>query len=137
MMMVALMYGMMPSAPMAQRSRAPPVNMLYMPSKPPLSPWAAKSSKYFDSNAPSRPGTGSTEITRQIPRTSRVKMIRDFSSGILKQFANVLMMVFSIAVSLKHYSAFGGFADFLALAAPDAGLVAAGFGALTNSQVPP
>ena len=31
-MIVALMYGMMPSAPTAQFSRAPPVNMLYMPS---------------------------------------------------------------------------------------------------------
>src|SRR5690606_37945243 len=42
--------------------------------------------------APSNPGTGTQAITLQIPNTSRVKMMRDFSSGILKQFANVLAM---------------------------------------------
>jgi len=37
------------------------------------------------------------EITRQMPRTMRVITMRDLSSGILKQLANVLRMVFSIA----------------------------------------
>ncbi len=36
MMMVAVMYGMMPSAPMAQFCSAPPVNRLYIPNKDPL-----------------------------------------------------------------------------------------------------
>src|SRR5947207_9806040 len=42
------------------------------------------------------PGTGITAITRQMPRTIRVKMMRDFSSGILKQLANVLAIAASM-----------------------------------------
>jgi hypothetical protein len=38
------------------------------------------------------PGIGMIEITRHTPRMISVKMIRDLSSGILKQFANVLVI---------------------------------------------
>src|SRR5882672_7705183 len=82
---------MMPSAPTAQRSSAPPVNMLYMPSNPPPS-FEAFSAKNFVNAAPSSPGIGIMAATRQIPSTIRVKTIRDFSSGILKQLAKVLTM---------------------------------------------
>src|SRR6185436_5352141 len=83
---------MMPSAPIAHCLRAPPVNKLYMPTtEPEKSPpcW----SNQRRSAPPSNPGTGTHAITRQIPRTRRVKMILDLSSGILKQFEKVLKIL--------------------------------------------
>src|SRR5260221_13687 len=94
---------MIPSAPTAQRSRAPPVNMLYIPRRPPP-PRLAACSKNFDNATPSRPGIGIMAVSRQMPRTIRVKRMRDFSSGILKQLANVLTMAANISgVFLDDY----------------------------------
>src|SRR5713101_4398146 len=93
MMIVALMYGMIPKAPTAQRSSAPPVNMLHMVRTPPApESLAACFSKYSDSAAPFKPGIGIIAVTRQMPSTRSVNRILDLSSGILKQFANVLAM---------------------------------------------
>src|SRR5712692_8332603 len=93
MMIVALMYGMMPKAPTAQRSSAPPVNMLHMVSTPPAhGSLAAYFSKDSDNAAPFKPGIGIIAVTRQMPSTSSVNRILDLSSGILKQFLNVLAM---------------------------------------------
>src|SRR5438094_554095 len=81
---------MMPIAPTAQCSRAPPVNILYMPSTE--FPVPACFSKKSASTPPFKPGTRTTAAKRQTARTSRVKRIRDFSSGILKQFRKVSAM---------------------------------------------
>ena len=82
---------MMPKAPTAQCSKPPPVNMLYMPRKPPPLFCPALDSKNLASASPSSPGTGTREVS-----TTMVKMIRDFSSGILKQLLSVLMMEVNI-----------------------------------------
>src|SRR6266704_1449078 len=84
---------MIPKAPTAQRSSAPPVNMLHRVSTPPApASLAAWFSKYSDHAAPFKPGIGIIAVTRQMPSTISVKMIRDLSSGILKQLTNVLAM---------------------------------------------
>src|SRR6185369_12531468 len=88
MIIVALMYGMMPSAPTAQCSSAPPVNKLYIPSTD--APAAAWSWTYCANTPPSRPGMRTTAASRQIASTIMVNRIRDFSSGILKQLLKVL-----------------------------------------------
>ena len=89
MMMVALMYGMMPSEPMEQCSMPPPVNMLNRPSTPPRS----FLSMYSASAAPFSQGMGMSDARRQIASTPTVNKIRDFNSGILKQLANVVTML--------------------------------------------
>src|SRR5712672_3419103 len=81
---------MIPIAPTAQCSRAPPVNMLYKPRTE--LPVPACLSKKSARAPPLRPGTLTTAAKRQTARTSRVKRIRDFSSGILKQFRKVSAM---------------------------------------------
>src|SRR6186997_2278318 len=81
---------MMPRAPTAQCSRAPPVNRLYIPNTPPLPP--ADLSKNAVSATPSRPGIRTNAINRQTARMATVNKIRDFNSGILKQLVNVLAM---------------------------------------------
>src|SRR5205085_12391479 len=80
---------------------APPVTMLYMPkTELAIAPrWLSNQAR---SAVPSNPGTGTHAITRQMPRTRSVKIIRDFSSGILKQFANVLMIARNMG--LKSYN---------------------------------
>src|SRR5580700_3024545 len=84
---------MMPSVPMAQRSKPPPVNILYIPTNPPAAPPAlALLERNSFKAAPFRPGVGMREATRQMPSTIMVKRMRDFSSGILKQLLNVLKM---------------------------------------------
>src|SRR5580658_2868697 len=63
----------------------------------------------------SSPGIGTNDASRQTPRTTSVKTIRDFSSGILKQLLNVLMIEENISVSkpylrlyyASHYAAAG------------------------------
>src|SRR5436190_22962249 len=99
---------MIPSVATAQRSSAPPVNMLYMPSKPPL-PCLDILSKYSLRAWPLRPGMGIIEASRQMPRTTSVKMMRDLSSGILKQLAKVLAMARNMSVQElnKSNSGFG------------------------------
>src|SRR5215213_7114462 len=86
------MYGMMPSAPTAQCSKAPPVKRLYIPKTPPPAPLWACFSKNFVSATPSKPGTRTNAISRQIVSNNTVNQIRDLNSGILKQFLNVLVM---------------------------------------------
>ena len=82
---------MIPSAPTAHFSKPPPVNMLYIPSKP-LPRFAAPDrSRPSSARRPSRE-CGTRPISRQIPNTISVNKIRDFSSGILKQLLNVLRM---------------------------------------------
>src|SRR5436190_10979773 len=54
-------------------------------------------------------------MIRQIPSTMSVNTIRDLSSGILKQLANVLRMVFSIAISLYGFLSSGPLGAFLGL----------------------
>src|SRR5438477_5223600 len=84
---------MIPKAPTAHFSNAPPVNMLYMSSKPPPSLLRAACLKKSARAAPSSPGTGNIAMMRQIPKRRRVKRMRDLSYGILKQLAKVFMMV--------------------------------------------
>src|SRR5207249_3216948 len=85
---------MIPRAPTAQCSSAPPVNMLYMPStEAPLAACALKNSANV---LPSRPGMRITASNRQIASTISVNKIRDFSSGILKQLLKVLAMAASM-----------------------------------------
>src|SRR6188508_1786268 len=82
---------MMPRAPTAHFCSAPPVNKLYIPSTPP--PVVARfASNHSLSAVPSRLGTVTHATTRQTASSKRVKRIRDLSSGILKQFANVSAM---------------------------------------------
>src|SRR5437879_13697414 len=86
---------MMPRAPTAQCSSAPPVKRLYMPStEAPLAAWVRKNSA---NTAPSSPGMRTTASSRQMARTIRVNKIRDLSSGILKQLLKVLAMAESMA----------------------------------------
>src|SRR5438552_9450945 len=85
---------MMPKAPMAQFSSAPPVKRLYMPStEAPLAAWDLKNAA---NTAPSSPGMRITASIRHIARTIKVNKIRDFSSGILKQLLKVLAMAASM-----------------------------------------
>src|SRR6266850_6321571 len=93
------MYGIMPSAPRAQCSNAPPVNKLYIPSMELPAPacCAKKSASAF----PFNPGIRTTASSRQMARTIRVKMIRDLSSGILKQLLKVLAREASIGQSIS------------------------------------
>ena len=83
---------MMPSAPTAQCSSAPPVNMLYMPSNAA----AALRRALLGNKPPARrhpdPGMRIIAARRQIASTTSVNRIRDFSSGILKQLLKVLVM---------------------------------------------
>jgi hypothetical protein len=65
--------------------------MLYMPINP-LEFFPAPDRKYSAIAALSRPGVGTSEARRQIPSNSSVNMIRDFSSGILKQLPKVVKM---------------------------------------------
>src|SRR5688500_5981461 len=89
MMMLAVIYGIMPSAPMAHCFNAPPVNRLYMPTTE-FDILPAFESNHSRNALPSRPGTGTQAMTRHKKRTASVKRIRDFNSGILKQLAKVL-----------------------------------------------
>jgi hypothetical protein len=67
--------------------------MLYIPISPPPELFLpAADSKNFASQGVSRPGHGTSDASRQIPSTINVKMIRDFSSGILKQLPSVVKM---------------------------------------------
>ena len=75
---------------MAQCSNAPPANVLYMPSNPPL-PWARW--KYSVNAVPFKPGMRIYAISRHTANKPSVNKMRDFSSGILKQLANVLKML--------------------------------------------
>src|ERR1043166_4873264 len=73
---------------------------------------------------------GIIAITRQIPRTSKVKRMRDFNSGILKQFANVLAM----AAIMQYPNNFGYFLGRGVTAFSGAG---AGFAIEMTWQEPP
>src|ERR1700722_8134381 len=84
---VALMYGMMVNAPMAQFSVAPPLNILIIPSGELV--WAWICSKNVFNAAPSSPGTRTHASNRQIAGIIMVNKIRDLSSGILKQLLKV------------------------------------------------
>src|SRR5208282_2825577 len=99
---------MMPSDPMAQCSNAPPANVLYMPSNPPP-PWARL--KYSVNAVPFKPGMRIYAINRHTANKPNVNKIRDFSSGILKQLANVLKMLRNMSWSRLRFRRFGGFAD--------------------------
>src|SRR5882757_774709 len=90
-MIVALMYGMMVNAPIAQFCNAPPENELSKPMAPPPELREASSTALFNV-APSNPGRWMYAVKRQIARTTTVKIIRDFNSGILKQLLKVLTM---------------------------------------------
>ena len=85
---------MIPKEPTAQRSSAPPVNMLYIPSRP-----SADCALFLKNSAnacPSKPGMGIIDTTRHSARTTKVKIIRSFNSGILKQLAKVLRIDFTM-----------------------------------------
>src|SRR5687768_15087190 len=69
-------------------------------------------------------------ITRQIANTSSVKMMRDLSSGILKQFAKVLTMLLNI---FRYALAGWGFAAFSAFAL----VFTTFFGLVITSHFPP
>ena len=77
--------------------------------------------KIVFNGAPSKPGIGTSEASRQIPSTTIVNKIRDFSSGILKQLLSVLRIEENIDYSGGRLPA--GSAGFAALA--------------TTSHVPP
>src|SRR3954454_21265188 len=131
----------MPKAPTAQRSSAPPVNMLYMPRRLPAPCLLAFLAMYSASAPPSKPGIGIMAATRQMPSTIRVKRIRDFNSGILKQFAKVLAMAESMAREDYFLVAGGVFAAGAFFAAAASLAIAeplAARGRFTNtSHVPP
>ena len=90
MMIVALIYGMMPSVPMAQCSIAPPANVFNIPSGPPPCEWCVEI--MLQAPCRSNPGMRIHAISRTTASTPSVNKIRDFSSGILKQLPNVLKM---------------------------------------------
>src|SRR6266700_3282363 len=101
---------MMPKAPTAQCSSAPPVKRLYMPSTE--APVAACDSKNCARALPLRPGMRTTASSRQIASTTNVKRIRDLSSGILKQLLKVLAMAAIILSSVEGlYQALSRSAD--------------------------
>src|SRR5664279_1936276 len=87
---------MMPNAPIAQFSSAPPLNMLYSPSNEPAPPLLL--SKNAGSDVASSPGTCTTAVSLQMARTKAVNKIRDFNSGILKQLLNVWAMAPSMII---------------------------------------
>jgi hypothetical protein len=74
---------------MAQRSKAPPANVLYNPTAPPPCELLLKK---FRNAVLSKPGMVMKVIKQQTDSIPNVNKIRDFSSGILKQLANVLKM---------------------------------------------
>src|SRR5208282_4282303 len=113
---------MMPSAPTAQCSSAPPVNRLYMPSRPPPAELLLKNSV---KTAPARPGIRTNAINRQTARMATVNKIRDFNSGILKPLAKGLVMERNMRQ--KRVQALAGAAGFAG---------AAGLGP-TTSHAPP
>jgi hypothetical protein len=100
----------------AQRSRwrnvrnAPPANVLYMPSKRRAGNFAP--SKKLAANAVAvQTGNGDEASNRQTASIPSVNKIRDFSSGILKQLANVLKMERNMnQTSQSGLHRFGGFA---------------------------
>src|SRR6266481_1243070 len=81
---------MMPKDPIAQRSSAPPVNKLYIPSTD--APWAAWVLKKSASTCPFNPGIRIIASSRQMASSMKVNKILDLSSGILKQLLKVLAM---------------------------------------------
>src|ERR1043166_6485254 len=97
------------SAPMAQFSKPPPVNKLYIPNTPPpdLPPPVSKNAF---SLAASRPGAGTRAHNRQMPNSNRVNRILDFSSGILKQLEKVL----AIFANMRGNRPLSFFLDLLA-----------------------
>ncbi len=91
MMMVALIYGMMPSVPMAQRSSAPPANVFNRPSAPPpFCEWVCEI--IVQRRAVQTRECGSRQSAGRPPARQSVNKMRDFSSGILAQLPNVLKM---------------------------------------------
>src|SRR5690242_6303419 len=82
---------MIPSENVEQFSRAPPVNVLYNPRKPPPPDWPARASASLIARGIT-PGSGMAAPIRQIASNASVKRIRLRSSGILKQFAKAAIM---------------------------------------------
>src|ERR1700678_2339447 len=79
---------MMLNAEIAHRSEAPPANVLYKPSMPPVPCDLVK----LDARTfPSMPGSRTYPSTWATASNPNVNKIRDFSSGILKQLTKVLM----------------------------------------------
>src|SRR5215217_7217627 len=110
-----------------------------MPSTPPPAVSRFASNQSFRA-VPSNPGTDTQATTRQTARSKRVNRIRDFNSGILKQFANVSAMLLNMRCSDQDYLAFFGLAAF-ALAASSRAAIAEPRGACEtgftiNSQTP-
>src|SRR3982751_2345368 len=83
-MMLALTYGMIPSAKMESCSRAPPVKRLKRLRKPPLDSMAFFITTRFT------PGAVTKTPTRYTARQKRVKRSRLRSSWILNRFEKAL-----------------------------------------------
>src|SRR5271170_7080133 len=97
---------MMPIAPIAQRSSAPPANILTMPIAPPCE-WVLKK---FRNAVLSKPGTVMNEISRTTTRIPTVNRMRDFSSGILKLLTKVLKILRNMVSPASSLRGHGGFA---------------------------